>query len=143
VVIFVILDKSLRLDTFPLGEKGQYLQHIVAPAICFRMSFIPTNESPLTEIIQLLFTMMSSTVCALHQAGTSVAVALISSGTVSADEVADVPSMQRGISDSQQGAKTVADDRNQICFAFRRDHLHGIAGERRIAAHRGNFRMVP
>src|SRR6266851_313809 len=34
VVLFVILDKSLRLDTFPLGEKGQYLQHIVAPAIC-------------------------------------------------------------------------------------------------------------
>jgi hypothetical protein len=33
VVILVVLDKSSRLDVFSLGEKGQYLQHVVAPSV--------------------------------------------------------------------------------------------------------------
>src|SRR6476659_6118827 len=28
VVIFVVVDKGLHLDAFPLGEEGQYLEHV-------------------------------------------------------------------------------------------------------------------
>jgi hypothetical protein len=33
VVILIVLDEGSGLDVFPLGEKGEYLQHGVAPGV--------------------------------------------------------------------------------------------------------------